>query len=196
MLPAELPEPPQVSLAEYQLLLQLRKHDLTQNPLKRKAIAVATLLRTFLAVCFACCRRCLCPNLCGDGYTTGERLADRVAATVGSWRFIIIQSILLALWITLNLIAWVQHWDPYPFILLNLALSFQAAYSAPIIMMSQNRQSDLDRADMRQDCEVNLKAEIEIEIELLHDKLNLLRDRYIPEILAQLQRIEERLEQR
>ncbi|MBC7825323.1 MAG: DUF1003 domain-containing protein [Candidatus Parcubacteria bacterium] len=163
MLPAELPEPPQVSLAEYQLLLQLRKHDLTQNPLKRKA-------------------------------TTGERLADRVAATVGSWRFIIIQSILLALWITLNLIAWVQHWDPYPFILLNLALSFQAAYSAPIIMMSQNRQSDLDRADMRQDCEVNLKAEIEIE--LLHDKLNLLRDRYIPEILAQLQRIEERLEQR
>jgi len=165
MLPAELPEPPQVSLAEYQLLLQLRKHDLTQNPLKRKA-------------------------------TTGERLADRVAATVGSWRFIIIQSILLALWITLNLIAWVQHWDPYPFILLNLALSFQAAYSAPIIMMSQNRQSDLDRADMRQDCEVNLKAEIEIEIELLHDKLNLLRDRYIPEILAQLQRIEERLEQR
>lgn len=163
MRPAELPEPPQVSLAEYQLLLQLRKHDLTQNPLKRKA-------------------------------TTGERLADRVAATVGSWRFIIIQSILLALWITLNLIAWVQHWDPYPFILLNLALSFQAAYSAPIIMMSQNRQSDLDRADMRQDCEVNLKAEIEIE--LLHDKLNLLRDRYIPEILAQLQRIEERLEQR
>ena len=163
MLPAELPEPPQVSLAEYQLLLQLRKHDLTQNPLKRKA-------------------------------TTGERLADRVAATVGSWRFIIIQSILLALWITLNLIAWVQHWDPYPFILLNLALSFQAAYSAPIIMMSQNRQSDLDRADMRQDCEVNLKAEIEIE--LLHDNLNLLRDRYIPEILAQLQRIEERLEQR
>ena len=194
MRPAELPEPPQVSLAEYQLLLQLRKHDLTQNPLKRKAIAIATLLRTFLVVCFACCQKCPCPNLCGGSYTTGERLADRVAATVGSWRFIIIQSILLALWITLNLIAWVQHWDPYPFILLNLALSFQAAYSAPIIMMSQNRQSDLDRADMRQDCEVNLKAEIEIE--LLHDKLNLLRDRYIPEILAQLQRIEERLEQR
>jgi len=117
-----------------------------------------------------------------------------VAATVGSWRFIIIQNALLSLWITLNVVAWFQHWDPYPFILLNLALSFQAAYSAPIIMMAQNRQSDLDRADVRQDCEVNLKAEIEIE--LLHDKLNLLRDRYIPEILAQLQRIEERLEQK
>ena len=163
MLPSELPEPPQVSLAEYQLLLQLREKDLAQNPLKRRV-------------------------------TVGERLADKVAAIVGSWRFIIIQSVLLLAWITLNVIGWLQHWDPYPFILLNLALSFQAAYSAPIIMMSQNRQSDLDRADMRHDCEVNLKAEIEIE--LLHDKLNLLRDQYIPEILARLQRIEEHLEQK
>jgi len=133
--------------------------------------------------------------------TTGIEMQQRVGhhcpllhLNVGSWRFIIIQNALLSLWITLNVVAWFQHWDPYPFILLNLALSFQAAYSAPIIMMAQNRQSDLDRADVRQDCEVNLKAEIEIE--LLHDKLNLLRDRYIPEILAQLQRIEERLEQK
>lgn len=161
MLPSELPEPIQVSLSEYQLLLQLRENDLTQNPLKRQP-------------------------------TAGERLADRVAATVGSWRFIIIQSVLLVIWMTLNIVGWFQHWDPYPFILLNLALSFQAAYSAPIIMMSQNRQSDIDRAEMRHDCEVNLKAELEIE--LLHDKLNLLRDKHIPEILAQLQRIEERLD--
>ena len=69
----------------------------------------------------------------------GQRVADRVAAIVGSWRFIIIQTTLLLAWIALNVVAYVQHWDPYPFILLNLVLSFQAAYTAPIIMMSQNR---------------------------------------------------------
>ena len=59
--------------------------------------------------------------------TTGEYLADRIAAIMGSWRFIIVQSALLALWIALNIMAWVQHWDPYPFILLNLFLSLVAA---------------------------------------------------------------------
>jgi uncharacterized membrane protein len=59
---------------------------------------------------------------------------------MGSWRFIIIQSLLLAGWIGLNVMGWLAHWDPYPFILLNLVLSFEAAYAAPIIMMSQNRQ--------------------------------------------------------
>ena len=56
---------------------------------------------------------------------------------MGSWTFIIVQSVILALWIALNVIAWIEHWDPYPFILLNLALSFQAAYAAPFIMISQ-----------------------------------------------------------
>ena len=69
--------------------------------------------------------------------TRGAALADWVAETVGSWRFIMIQSVVLAIWIALNLIAAINHWDPYPFILLNLVLSFQAAYAAPIIMMSQ-----------------------------------------------------------
>jgi uncharacterized membrane protein len=68
--------------------------------------------------------------------TAGQRIADTVAATMGSWRFIIIQSTILLLWIALNVTAYVQRWDPYPFILLNLALSFQAAYAAPFIMMS------------------------------------------------------------
>jgi uncharacterized membrane protein len=66
--------------------------------------------------------------------TPGAMLADRVAETVGSWRFIIIQSVLLGIWIILNMLALINHWDPYPFILLNLVLSFQAAYAAPIIM--------------------------------------------------------------
>jgi uncharacterized membrane protein len=77
--------------------------------------------------------------------TFGQRIADRVAAVMGSWGFIIIQTTILAIWIALNMTAWVQKWDPYPFILLNLALSFQAAYAAPFIMMSQNRQQDIDR---------------------------------------------------
>jgi uncharacterized membrane protein len=77
--------------------------------------------------------------------TRGALIADWVARTVGSWRFIIIQSVILAVWIVLNVVAYAQHWDPYPFILLNLVLSFQAAYAAPIIMMSQNRQSEIDR---------------------------------------------------
>ncbi len=94
--------------------------------------------------------------------TLGQRVADRVADTIGSWPFIIIQTCILTIWIILNVIGWIKHWDPYPFILLNLALSFQAAYSGPVIMMSQNRQSAKDRIAAEVDHEVNTKAELEI----------------------------------
>jgi uncharacterized membrane protein len=77
--------------------------------------------------------------------TPGQRVADRLAIVMGSWTFMVVQSIILAAWIALNVLAWMRHWDPYPFILLNLALSFQAAYAAPIIMMSQNRLAAKDR---------------------------------------------------
>ena len=77
--------------------------------------------------------------------TFGQRIADKVADTIGSWPFIITQSIILIFWIVLNVTAWINHWDRYPFILLNLMLSFQAAYAGPVIMMSQNRQSAKDR---------------------------------------------------
>jgi uncharacterized membrane protein len=106
--------------------------------------------------------------------TVGQRIADTVAATMGSWKFIIIQSLILIVWIVLNLIAVIQHWDPYPFILLNLALSFQAAYAAPFIMMSQNRQQDIDRQAAESDYHINIKAELEIE--LLHQKIDQLRE--------------------
>jgi uncharacterized membrane protein len=109
--------------------------------------------------------------------TLGQKVADGVAATMGSWNFIIVQSALLTAWIVLNLVAVVQHWDPYPFILLNLALSFQAAYAAPFIMMSQNRQSDIDRQKAENDYKINIKAELEIE--LLHQKLDELREKEI-----------------
>lgn len=93
--------------------------------------------------------------------TLGERVADGVASTVGSWPFIIGQSVLLVGWLVLNVIAWVRHWDPYPFILLNLALSFQAAYASPIIMMSQNRAARLADHRNQLDLQVNLLAEQE-----------------------------------
>jgi uncharacterized membrane protein len=94
----------------------------------------------------------------------GQRAADAVANGMGSWYFIIIQSIVLVCWIVLNVVGWVQHWDPYPFILMNLVLSMQAAYAAPIIMMSQNRQAAKDRIEAHHDYLVNQKAEAEIEL--------------------------------
>jgi uncharacterized membrane protein len=85
----------------------------------------------------------------------------------------------------------VQRWDPYPFILLNLALSFQAAYTAPIIMMSQNRQAVIDREAARRDYEINLKAELEIE--LLHQKLDLLRETEMANLIATLREFQQEL---
>ncbi len=97
-----------------------------------------------------------------ESLTFGQRIADTVADTMGSWPFIIVQSTILATWIILNVTAWINHWDPYPFILLNLMLSFQAAYAAPFIMMSQNRQAAKDRIAAEIDHQVNQKAELEV----------------------------------
>jgi uncharacterized membrane protein len=107
----------------------------------------------------------------------GQKIADQVAATMGSWPFIIIQTGILFVWIILNVTAFVEKWDPYPFILLNLALSFQAAYAAPFIMMSQNRQQDIDRKEAENDHQINIKAELEIE--LLHQKVDELREKEV-----------------
>jgi uncharacterized membrane protein len=88
--------------------------------------------------------------------------------------------------------AYIRQWDPYPFILLNLALSFEAAYAAPIIMMSQNRQAEKDRLESRNDYEVNMKAELEIL--QLHEKFNELRDSHWSELVRMQQRQLEMLE--
>ncbi|HEY2178505.1 MAG TPA: DUF1003 domain-containing protein [Caulobacteraceae bacterium] len=113
----------------------------------------------------------------GSDLTLGQKVADAVAAGMGSWPFIIIQSCALMIWIGLNITAWMRHWDPYPFILLNLALSFQAAYAAPFIMMAQNRQQQIDRKEAETDHQINIKAELEIE--LLHEKLDALRQKEV-----------------
>jgi uncharacterized membrane protein len=93
--------------------------------------------------------------------TRGDRVADRLAAWVGSWTFLITQSVILIVWIAFNLVAWIAHWDPYPFILLNLVLAFQAAYAAPILMMSQNRQAKLSERRNHLDLQINMLAEQE-----------------------------------
>jgi uncharacterized membrane protein len=100
--------------------------------------------------------------------TPGERMADSLALVIGSWKFMVVQSLILAAWIVANVMAWVHHWDPYPFILLNLTLSFQAAYAAPIIMMSQNRQAAKDRLMAEQDYLINTKAEEEVKAIMHH----------------------------
>ncbi len=126
------------------------------------------------------------------GKTIGQRVSDAVAKVVGSWPFIIFQSIILMLWMCVNILAWVRVWDPYPFILLNLALSFQAAFTAPIIMMSQNRQNAIDRQRAQTDYEINVKAELEIE--QLHEKIDLLRTQEIKELLDIIQALEKKLD--
>src|SRR3954470_18668465 len=76
----------------------------------------------------------------GERLSFGDIVSDRVTKAIGSWRFILTYFALLSLWMVVNTIAWVRHWDPYPFIFLNLVLSFQGAFAAPVILMSQNRQ--------------------------------------------------------
>jgi len=98
-----------------------------------------------------------------EASSLGGRLADAVAKGMGSWKFIVAQTILVVLWMGLNVIGFMYHWDVYPFILLNLLFSTQAAYAAPIIMMAQNRQNERDRAHAEADYKTNKDAKLEIE---------------------------------
>jgi uncharacterized membrane protein len=123
--------------------------------------------------------------------TFAQRAADAVASAVGSWRFVLIQSTLLIGWLIFNSVSGARI-DPYPFILLNLLLSFQAAYTAPIIMMSQNRQSEIDRSRAIEDFDINRKAELEIET--LHHKMDLLRETEIAQLTAAVARLTAMLE--
>ncbi|MGV8834282.1 MAG: DUF1003 domain-containing protein [Devosia sp.] len=117
--------------------------------------------------------------------TFGQRLADRVAAFGGSWPFLIIFGLVLLVWVGLNLLLRAEAPDPYPFIFLNLLLSMLAAVQAPVIMMSQNRQSAKDRMVTSHDYECNLKAEFEIMG--LHEKVDRIRDADLKELLVKQQ---------
>ncbi|MCG9793222.1 DUF1003 domain-containing protein [Flavobacterium algicola] len=117
----------------------------------------------------------------------GGRVADRVAKGMGSWTFIIIQTAFVIVWMGLNVVAYFKHWDAYPFILLNLLFSTQAAYAAPIIMMAQNRQSERDRVQAQDDYNTNKEAKIEIEA--LAAKLNAIEVEKLDKIIKILEQM-------
>lgn len=98
-----------------------------------------------------------------NGLTPSQRASDRLTAFCGSWRFIISLFALMILWIGVNVVAALEHWDPYPFILLNFVLSCLAAMQAPVILMSHKRQEQRDRIKAERDYRVNRKAEREVE---------------------------------
>lgn len=124
-----------------------------------------------------------------DSLNFGQKLADRVANGMGSWRFIIWQTIIVAFWMILNVILIKAHqWDSYPFILLNLVFSTQAAYAAPIIMMAQNRQSERDRAQADADFKTNCEAKVEIEE--LQKRLNAIEVDKLDKILTMLEQMD------
>jgi uncharacterized membrane protein len=123
-----------------------------------------------------------------DSLEFGHRLADKVANGMGSWKFIIIQTIIVAVWMVLNVVGFVQHWDVYPYVLLNLVFSTQAAYAAPIIMMAQNRQSERDREQASNDYRTNIEAKQEIE-ELM-ERLNVIEIEKLDKIITLLEKID------
>lgn len=100
----------------------------------------------------------------------GERLADGAARQIGSWRFLIFQTVAVAVWMALNVTALISHWDPYPWVLLNLLFSVQAAYTGPVLLLSGNRQAAKDRAMAEHDVEINELAEKRVE-EILQELL-------------------------
>ncbi len=120
----------------------------------------------------------------------GQRLADSVANGMGSWTFIIIQSVFVVLWMGLNVVGYVEHWDAYPYILLNLLFSTQAAYAAPIIMMAQNRQNQRDR--VQADSDFNTNKEAKKEIEELQVRLNAIETDKLDKIIAMLEQMEKK----
>jgi uncharacterized membrane protein len=98
-----------------------------------------------------------------EARTVGQRMSDGITRAAGSWRFIIIFLVTLVIWMGVNVLAGIKHWDPYPFILLNLVLSCVAAIQAPVILMSQNREDSRDRLRAEADYRVDLKVEILLE---------------------------------
>jgi len=99
--------------------------------------------------------------------TFGEMLADQIAAGVGSWTFLILQTFAVLCWITLNVVGLVKHWDPFPFILLNLLFSVQAAYTGPILLLAGNRQAQKDRLTLEHAAEEAEKADAQ-NVEILN----------------------------
>ena len=123
-----------------------------------------------------------------ESYTFGQRVADAVANGMGSWSFIIIQTVFVIIWMALNVLGFINHWDVYPFILLNLIFSTQAAYAAPIIIMAQIRQSERDRIQAQEDFDTNVAAKKEIEALQIH--LSAIESEKLDKIISLLEKMQ------
>ncbi len=125
-----------------------------------------------------------------ENSTWGDKLSDAVASGMGSWKFIIAQTIFVLGWMLFNVIGYLKHWDAYPFILLNLLFSTQAAYAAPIIMMAQNRQAERDRAQANDDYQTNIDAKLEIEN--LQRRLDAIEQEKLNKIISLLEELNQK----
>lgn len=119
--------------------------------------------------------------------TFGAKVSDGITKVVSSWPFIIGQTTLIVVWMSLNALAWAHHWDPYPFILLNSVFSVESAYAGPIVLMSQNRQDERDRYFAEADAQVNREARQEIEA--LQLKIAELEKRHLETITDMLEQL-------
>ena len=126
--------------------------------------------------------------------TLGEKVSDIFTSTIGTWAFILIQTAILIVWVILNVTAYIRQWDPYPFILLNLVLSLEAAYAAPVLMMSQNRQNAKDRLKNRMDLETDKKAEEEIQE--IQEYLHRIENKKLNDIKLAIEKINKKLDER
>ena len=120
----------------------------------------------------------------------GERIADDLSKVIGSWTFVIFQAVVLALWLVLNAVTFLRHWDGYPFHLLNLVLTFQAAFAAPIILMALNRTSQRDRIAAQQAYQDGVKAEEELKSVMTHLEV---QDEVMLQVLHRLERSDREL---
>lgn len=128
--------------------------------------------------------------------TAGERLADAIAAGIGSWRFLIIQTIAVTCWVVLNVIGLVNHWDPFPFILLNLLFSVQAAYTGPVLLLAGNRQAQKDRLTLEHAAEEADKADTQ-NVQILNaiKQISLLTEKNTEVTLTILRHVESLVQQ-
>ena len=119
-----------------------------------------------------------------------ERIADDLGHMIGSWTFVIFQAVLLVLWLVLNIVSFLRHWDGYPFLLLNLVLSFQAAFAVPILLMALNRAANRDRLAAQQAYQEGVKAEEELKSVMTHLEV---QDEVMLQVLHRLERSDREL---
>ena len=122
--------------------------------------------------------------------TRRERIAEDLGQMIGSWTFVVFQAVLLALWLVLNAVAFLKHWDGYPFLLLNLVLSLQAAFAVPILLMALNRAAQRDRLGAQQAYQEGVKAEEELKSVMNHLEV---QDEVMLQVLHRLERTDREL---